>query len=267
MKYKIVESAEFLAEKIENENRIAMVLGSGLGFLADKVEDAVKVCYEEIPHFKKSTVKGHEGVLICGELAGKRVILMKGRYHFYEGHTMEEVTFPIRVLKEIGVKTLILTNAAGGINPFFEVGDLMMLNDHINFGINPLIGSSENLGDRFPSLDGLYSKRLARIARRIAEDKNIPLREGVYLFTSGPSYETKAEIRMFHKLGADAVGMSTVPEAIVARHAGIDEVAAISLITNRTLGNYVPTHEEVIETGKKSREYFAELVLDILKQI
>jgi len=172
MKYKIIEAAEFLSEKIARDADIAIVLGSGLGFLADKVENAIKVSYEEIPHFKKSTVKGHEGVIISGVLANRKVLLMKGRYHFYEGHTMEEVTFPIRVLKEVGIKTLILTNAAGGINPFFEVGDLMMLNDHINYGINPLIGADANLGDRFPSLDGLYSKKIAKIDKFMVKFDN-----------------------------------------------------------------------------------------------
>ncbi|MDD5090093.1 MAG: purine-nucleoside phosphorylase [Candidatus Wallbacteria bacterium] len=260
-------AAGYLSGRFPVKPSVAAILGSGLGFLAESVENAVEIPYESIPGFRKPTVKGHAGTMVCGRFAGKDVAFMKGRYHFYEGHAMKDVTFPVRVLKELGVETLVITNAAGGINPFFEVGDLMLLSDHINFGPNPLIGMHQEGLEQFVSLDGLYSPELRKIALRIAEDENIPLREGVYLYTTGPSYETKAEIRCFHRIGADAVGMSTVPEAISARHIGISRVAAISLITNKTLGNFIPTHEEVMETSRKSRDYFARLVMRLISQL
>lgn len=266
MKESIKKSIEYLKKQFKDfKSETAIILGSGLGFLADKVDNAIKIPYENIPGFKKSTVSGHAGILVSGELNKKQVILMKGRYHYYEGYSMQEITYPIRVLKELGINNLIITNAAGGINPFFEVGDLMWIDDHINMGPNPLIGFNE--GERFISLDNLYDSELKKKAFDIAHSENIPLKSGVYLFTTGPSYETKAEIKAFYRLGADAIGMSTVPEAIVASHSNINRVIAVSLITNKTLGNYIPTHEEVIETGKKSREYFAKLILALLEEL
>ncbi|MDD2716682.1 MAG: purine-nucleoside phosphorylase [Candidatus Wallbacteria bacterium] len=267
MKKSIQEATDFITEKLSPIGKTAVILGSGLGFLAEQAAESKSISYQDIPHFKKSTVPGHAGKLVSGKLSGVRVLMMQGRYHYYEGHSMPEVTFPIRVLRNLGVENLILTNAAGGINPFYEVGDLMLLRDHINHGPNPLIGLPEGLGERFVPLDNLYSKRLRILARDIAEKENIPLREGVYLYTTGPSYETKAEILFFQHIGTDAVGMSTVPEAIVARHAGIANILAISLITNKTLGNYIPTHEEVMETGRKSKNYFAKLVTTLISSL
>ncbi len=265
-----MESSEFIKEKIGNFNpEIAIVLGSGLGELADEYTD-IAIPYAEIPGFIKSTVKGHKGRLVFADIAGKKVVMMQGRNHFYEGHTLGEITYPIKVLKKLGVKTIILTNAAGAVNESFAPGDLMLITDHINcMGQNPLIGANDDtLGERFPDMTEIYKQDLLNIAKTCAKNLNINIKQGVYLANSGPSYETPAEIRMARLFGADAVGMSTVPEAIVANYCGL-KVLGISCISNAAskAGGTALSHEEVIETTNKAKVKFKELILEIIKHI
>lgn len=218
---------------------VAIVLGSGLGKLAEAIGQPLVIPYSDIPYFKTSTAVGHKGNLIAGTLGGRTVIAMQGRFHYYEGYTMEEVTFPTRVFAAMGVKTLLVSNAAGAVNPDYRVGDLMVITDHISFMPNPLIGPNlDRFGPRFPDMTEVYSPRLRALADRIAADNGIELRHGVYVGETGPTYETPAEYRMFRLLGGDAVGMSTVPEVIVARHSGM-EVFGMSVISNQAndLGN------------------------------
>jgi purine-nucleoside phosphorylase len=249
---------------------IGLILGSGLGVLADEIQNPVKVPYSEIPNFPVSTVAGHAGQLVFGMLEGKQVVAMQGRFHFYEGYSMSVVTFPVRVMKALGVEQIIVTNAAGGVNESYEPGNLMIIKDQINnMGQNPLIGpNDEAFGVRFPDMSSAYSERLRELARDQAEKLTINVQEGVYVGNTGPSYETPAEIRMLRTLGADAVGMSTVPEVIVARHAGL-EVLGISCISNMAAG-ILPqplTHDEVIETTEKVKSDFLALVKSIVKEM
>ncbi|WP_019536690.1 purine-nucleoside phosphorylase [Paenibacillus ginsengihumi] len=266
----IREAASFIRGKIDGEPEIGLILGSGLGIIAELVENPVVIAYENIPHFPVSTVEGHAGELVVGTVAGRRVILMKGRFHLYEGYPVEVVSFPVRVMKELGVKKLVVTNAAGGINTSYEVGDLMLIKDHINFTFrNPLIGPNlDELGPRFPDMSEAYSKRLRQIAREVAESQGVKLQEGVYIGLLGPSYETPAEIRMMRTLGADAVGMSTVSEVIVARHAGI-EVLGFSCISNMASGilDQPLSHEEVMETTEREKQKFLRLILGIIPKL
>ena len=211
----------------------AVVLGSGLGDLGDRIADALVIPYSDIPHFRQSTVVGRKGNLLIGTLGSHQVIAMQGRFHYYEGYTMREVTLPVRVMARLGVRTLYVSNAAGGMNPDFKVGDLMVITDHINFMPNPLIGPNlEQFGVRFPDMTEVYSLRLRKQAHRLAAEMGLTLRDGVYVAETGPTYETLAEYRMYRMMGGDAVGMSTVPEVIVARHSGL-EVFGISIITNQ----------------------------------
>lgn len=266
----IREAASFIRGKIDGEPEIGLILGSGLGIIAELVENPVVIAYEDIPHFPVSTVEGHAGELVVGTVAGRRVVLMKGRFHLYEGYSVEVVSFPVRVMKELGVKTLLVTNASGGINTSYEVGDLMLIKDHINFTFrNPLIGPNmDELGPRFPDMSEAYSKRLRQIAKEVAESQGIKLQEGVYIGLLGPSYETPAEIRMMRTLGADAVGMSTVSEVIVARHAGI-EVLGFSCISNMASGilDQPLSHEEVMETTEREKQKFLRLILGIIPKL
>jgi len=269
-KVAIERAANYLKGKFPNTPQIGLILGSGLGVLAEEIEDAVKIPYEEIPEFPVSTVEGHAGRLVWGKLQGAIVLAMQGRFHYYEGYSFDKVTFPIRVMKALGVQQLIVTNAAGGVNEDFQPGDLMIISDHINnMGNNPLIGPNDpELGVRFPDMTEAYSKRLRKLARNVAETLNIKIREGVYVGNTGPSYETPAEIRMLRALGGDAVGMSTVPEVIVARHAQI-EVLGISCISNMAAGilDESLTHEEVIETTNKVQAQFLRLVKAIVAEM
>ena len=220
---KIKETAAFLKQKMNTQPKTAIILGTGLGRLADEITDSYSIPYKDIPNFPISTVEGHSGKLIFGKLGGKDIMAMQGRFHFYEGYSMKQVTFPIRVMHELGIKTLFVSNASGGTNPLFKVGDLMIITDHINFfPEHPLHGPNIGDGPRFPDMSEAYSKRLRDLALTIAEEKNIDVRQGVYLGTQGPTFETPSEYKMFKLFGADAVGMSTVPEVIVARHCGID---------------------------------------------
>lgn len=260
----------FIKEKTENfEPVIGIILGSGLGEFADEYCDYA-ISYTEIPNFIKSTVKGHKGRLVFAEIEGKKVVMMQGRNHFYEGHSMSEITYPVKVMKKLGVKTVILTNAAGAVNESFRPSDLMIITDHINFmGTNPLIGANDDsLGERFPDMSEVYKKDLIKIAEKCAEKLCIDIQKGIYFASSGPSYETPAETRMARILGADAVGMSTVPEAIVANYCGM-KVLGISCISNAASGvsDVKLSHSEVIETTDKAKSRFKALVLEILKML
>lgn len=266
----IDEAKNYIAERVHRSAEIGMILGSGLGVMADELEQAVEISYEDIPHFPVSTVAGHEGKLCIGELSGKQVIILKGRFHLYEGYDAETVTFPVRVLKALGVQKIIVTNAAGGINESFNPGDLMLIEDHINWmARNPLVGPNDpDIGVRFPDMSDAYSERLRQIAQQEAKTLEITLQQGVYIGVLGPSYETPAEIRMMRGLGADAVGMSTVPDVIAARHAGL-EVLGISCISNFAAGitKQKLSHEEVTETAERVKEHFIGLIRRIIAVI
>jgi purine-nucleoside phosphorylase len=259
---KAEEAAAFVRERIAVSPRVAVVLGSGLGSFANSVEHPVAISYEDIPHFPRPTVEGHSGRLVAGSVAGTAVVVMQGRVHAYEGYSPEEVTFPIRVLGRLGITTLIITNAAGGIRLDLRQGQLVLISDHINFsGRNPVSGANdERLGPRFFDMTEAYSKRLRFLAHSAAE-----LKEGVYLSLSGPSFETPAEIQAFRSWGADMVGMSTVHEVIVARHMGI-EVLGISCITNMAAGilDQPINHQEVMETGARAQAQLTRLLVALL---
>jgi purine-nucleoside phosphorylase len=251
------------------EPEIGIVLGSGLGELADEY-CKFAIPYSDIPGFVKSTVEGHKGQLVFAEINNRKVVMMQGRNHYYEGYSMKDVTYPIKVMKKLGVKTVILTNAAGAINKSFRPGDLMIITDHINLmGVNPLLGTNDNsLGTRFPDMSEVYDKHLIKLVGTAGRILNIDLRRGVYIATSGPSYETPAEINMARIMGADVVGMSTVPEAIVANYCGM-KVIGISCISNYASGVSTKklSHEEVIETTNKVKAKFKSLILLVLKNI
>lgn len=269
---KVKEAAAFVKKIISKAGLkidTAVILGSGLGGLVEAVKDKTEIPYGEIPHFPVSTVRGHGGKLILGKLDGKGVLVMQGRFHYYEGYHMREVTFPVRVMSELGITGLVVTNAAGGINRNFRVGDLMIISDHLNFfGTNPLIGPNvEEWGPRFPDMSEAYSKSMIELCERTASEEKIRVVKGVYAGFTGPSYETPAEIRFLKVIGADAVGMSTVPEVIVARHAGIKSILGISCITNTVNGEtkIEATHEEVVEAAAGASEKFIRLVRATLK--
>ena len=260
---KIKESVDFIREKTNVKPGIGIILGSGLGPLADRIK-GVRIPYENIPHFPVSKVPGHKGNLVIGELEEKKIVAMQGRSHYYEGHSLEEITYPVRVMKELGTEILMVTNAGGGINKDFKPGDLMIIIDHINFmGANPLRGRKE-----FIDMTFAYDKELVELTVKIASEQGIEIKEGVYIAVTGPSYETPSEIKAFDKIGADAVGMSTVPEVIVAKDLGM-RVLGISCITNMAAGILKKSlsHKEVIETTKKVEEKFKKLVREIIKSI
>ncbi|MBU9724035.1 MULTISPECIES: purine-nucleoside phosphorylase [Bacillaceae] len=269
-KNEIIKIAELIRKKSQFQPKIGLILGSGLGVLGDEIEDSVKIPYSDIEGFPTSTVAGHKGQLVIGNLNGQQVIAMQGRFHYYEGYSMEQVTLPVRVMKELGVSQLIVTNAAGGVNESFEPGDLMLINDHLNLtGTNPLIGpNDESLGVRFPDMSKAYSPTLLELAKKTAEQLDIQVKEGVYAGNPGPAYETPAEIRMIRTLGGDAVGMSTVPEVIVARHSDM-EVLGITCISNMAAGilDQPLSHEEVIETTEKVKANFLKFVKAIVRDI
>lgn len=250
--------------------RVALVLGSGLGALADDLEQPVAIPYEDIPGFARSTVEGHQGRLVLGFIEGTPVAAMQGRFHYYEGYSLEEVTFPVRVFGAMGVKALVLTNAAGGINIAFDQGSLMLIGDHLNLiGASPLRGiNDERFGPRFPDMTEVYDKQYQELVLQEAREMNLELRRGVYAALPGPAYETPAEIRMLRTLGADAVGMSTVPEAMVARHMGL-KVLGISCITNLAAGvlDRSINHHEVIQTGERVRGQFTQLLRGVIPKL
>jgi purine-nucleoside phosphorylase len=259
-----------IRSRINVEPHIAVVLGSGLGGFADDFEGAVRIPYEDVPGFVRSTAQGHAGQLVIGKIDSVPVLAMQGRVHYYEGYSLEEVTFPVRTFGLLGVKTLVLTNAAGGINVQLTQGALMVISDHVNLmGVNPLRGvNDERFGPRFPDMSSVYSPELQELVVDEAKAIGVEVRRGIYGGLSGPSYETPAEIHMLRNLGADAVGMSTVPEAIVARHMGL-EVLGISCITNMAAGisDEPINHEEVMATGDRVRETFAELLRRVISAI
>ncbi len=261
-------AARTISARSGSQAKIALVLGSGLGAFADEFEDAVRIPYQEIPGFVTSTAQGHAGQLVIGKVSDVPVVAMQGRVHYYEGYALEQVTFPIRTFKLLGIETLILTNAAGGIDVQLSQGALMVISTHLNLmGVNPLIGpNDERFGPRFPDMSEVYSRDLQERAIGCAKALGATLRRGIYAALSGPSYETPAEIHMLRSLGADAVGMSTVPEAIVARHMGM-KVLGISCITNMAagIGEQPINHEEVIETGERVRQTFTQLLRAIIK--
>jgi len=267
---RVKKAAEFLKERIETSPTIGIVLGSGLGGIAEVIESPRKISYKDIPGFPVATAPGHKGELIFGKLSGKDVVLMNGRFHYYEGHSMQDVTFPIRVMQLLGVKYLFLTNAAGGLNPLFEVGRPMIITDHINFmGDNPLRGKNvDEWGPRFPDMSEPYDRKLISLAKKVAEEEKIEIYEGVYVAVAGPNFETAAELRMFRKLGADAVGMSTVPEVIVARHAGI-KVLGISAITDRAVPEDLKplTAEEVLRIAEETGKKIARIILGVVRKL
>lgn len=272
MNYK--ETSDYLKKRIADSGRalptVAIVLGSGLGKLGEKIEQPLVIPYKEIPHFKTSTAIGHKGNLIVGTLGDKAVMAMQGRFHYYEGYTMEEVTYPMRVFAQMGVKQVLVSNAAGAVNPDYKVGDLMIITDHVNFMPNPLIGpNKEDFGPRFPDMTEVYSRRLRTIAQEEAKQMNLQLREGVYVAGTGPTYETPAEYRMYHIIGGDACGMSTVPEVIVARHSGM-EVFGMSVITNQSndLGNGVVNDgDDVVRAADRAAESMTALFTRIISNL
>lgn len=270
MMEKIHTAANYINTIIKDKPKIGLILGSGLGVLGDEIENSYIISYENIPCFPASTVEGHAGELVIGKLAGKTVIAMKGRFHYYEGYSMEMVTFPVRVMIALGINTLIVTNAAGGVNRNFSPGDLMIIDDHINFAFNnPLIGPNDNeLGTRFPDMSRAYCSNLIKISETVAKDINLDIKKGVYAFFTGPTYETPAEVKMISLLGADAVGMSTVPEVMVGIHGGI-KVLGISCITNMAAGilDQPLNHDEVIETAQQVKEKFIYYVKQIINKI
>lgn len=264
------QAVKYIQEQIkEFKPQIGIILGSGLGDFADDYE-SVTIPYKDIPGFENSNVKGHKGQLVFAEINGKKLVMMQGRYHFYEGHSMKTVTYPVKVMRKLGVETLIITNAAGAVDGSFIPGELMFITDHINFmGTNPLIGlNDDSLGTRFPDMSEIYSKDLIEIAEDTAEALAVEYQKGVYLATTGPSYESPAEIKMFRTLGADAVGMSTVPEAIIAKWAGM-QVLGISCLTNYAAGisDRALNHQEVIDTANRVKDNFKKLLSELIKRI
>jgi purine-nucleoside phosphorylase len=267
------KAVEVIRQYTDLKPEVGLVLGSGLGGLANQLENSVSISYKDIPKWPTSTVHGHQGKLVIGYLEGKCVVCQQGRAHFYEGYSAQECTFPIRVMKFLGIKNIILTNAAGGLDKNHQVGDIMMLNDHINFlgmsGMNPLMGKNDDsLGPRFPGMSHTYDKELRNISKKVATEYNIPMREGVYVGLSGPFFETPAEVRMLRVIGGNAAGMSTVNEVLVARHMGL-KVLAFSGITNRAIDELDSkgdaNHEEVLEAGMLITPRLTALIRGVLR--
>jgi purine-nucleoside phosphorylase len=269
----IDELAGLIRKRLESEPAIGMILGSGLGALAESVEKAVHIPYGELKGWPVSTVTGHQGRLVAGKLEGQNVLVMQGRAHYYEGYSMAQVGLPVRVMQRLGIKTLIITNAAGAVNPTFSPGELMLIMDHLNFigmaGLTPLRGVNlDELGPRFPDMSQAYSRDLWELARQSAREQGIKLYEGVYVCLAGPSFETPADLRFLRGIGADAVGMSTVPEVTVARHGG-QRVLGISGISNKANldGNTVTTHEEVLAAGKEIVPKLEKVIRGVLRRL
>jgi purine-nucleoside phosphorylase len=267
---RIQETVAFIRQHYKEQSAVGVVLGSGLGQFTEELQVEKEISYNTIPHFPVSTVEGHKGKLVFGKLGKKNVVVMAGRFHFYEGYSIQDVVYPIRVMKYLGIETLILSNAAGGVNPSFKVGELMIIKDHISqFSVNPLIGKNENeLGTRFPDMSEPYKKELIQKAKTIAAELKIDVKEGVYLSVTGPTFETRAEYKMIHVLGADAVGMSTVPEVIIARHMGIP-CFAMSVITDigiREEENVI-THDEVLEAAEAAEPKMTAIVKNLVEQL
>lgn len=269
----IDEAADAIRSQIPNKPRVGLILGSGLNSVADSVQNSVIIPFSDLPNWPVSTVHGHEGRLVIGELEGQQVFVMQGRIHFYEGYSISQITLPVRVMLRLGLEMMFVTNAAGGINPEFEPGDVMLITDNLNLlgmtGGNPLIGPNiDELGPRFPDMSQSYDKELMAGARKVAKENNIPLQEGVYCALSGPSFESPADLRFLHVVGADAVGMSTAPEVIVARHGGM-RVLGLSGISNKSNldGSTITTHEEVIEAGKVITPKIETIIRGVLRSL
>ena len=263
---KIIETTEFLKTKGFNNPDIGIILGTGLGELTSKIEKRIEIDYKDIPNFPISTVEGHAGKLIFGELGGKKIVAMKGRFHYYEGYGAEQVALPVRVLKYLGIKCLFLSNAAGGVNPEFQMGDIMIITDHINLLPNPLIGPNDDrIGARFPDMGVAYDKSLINLALQIAERKNIRIHKGIYLSTTGPTFETPAEYRYFRIIGADSVGMSTTPEVIIAHHMKLP-CFAVSVITDLGVEGKIEyiTHESVQNEAAKTEVRMTTLMTEMI---
>ncbi len=264
------EAAAYLRSRLQGNPRTAIILGSGLGSLADQIEDSIVVPYAEIPHFVRSTVAGHKGNFICGKLGGKQVLAMQGRFHYYEGYSMQQVTFPVRVMKLLGVENLFVSNAAGGINPAMKLGDLMIIRDHINMMPNPLIGpNNADFGVRFPDMTRAYDREFIQHMEAIAAELRIPVKKGVYVGLTGASFETPAEYVFYGKVGGDAIGMSTVPEVIVARHAGL-RVFGMSVITNEGYhfaDDFVNDGADVIKAANKAAASMTQLFTKLIEKI
>lgn len=268
---KVTQAAEYISQKISKKPTVALILGSGLGKFADSLENSVAIDYKDIPHFPVSTVEGHAGRMVIGEASGKTVMAMQGRFHYYEGYSMQEITFPVRVMMAVGAESMIITNACGALNRNYRVGDLMIMNDHINhMGDNPLIGpNDEKVGPRFPPMQGVYTPELVEQAMKIGREIGAPVHAGVYVAVSGPSYETAAELRAFKIMGADVVGMSTVPEVIVAVHGGIKKILGISCVTDMATGEGYEdvNHEDVIKAAADAQPYFLKLVSKMIERL
>ncbi|TAH63506.1 MAG: purine-nucleoside phosphorylase [Gottschalkiaceae bacterium] len=266
----INETSSYIKDKIDFIPQIGLILGSGLGTLANEIESPIILDYKDIPNFPVSTVEGHEGRLVLGELQGKKVIAMQGRFHYYEGYSMQEVTFPVRVMKALGVEILLVTNACGGMNKELYPGALMIIEDHINFtGDNPLIGHNyEELGPRFPDMSSAYDKVLIKLAEEVGHKLNIETKKGVYAAISGPYYFSRAELRMLRRIGGDTIGMSTVPEVIVARHTGL-KVLGISCVTDMAIADEIVSisHEEVVKVANETRPKFIKLIKGIIDEV
>jgi purine-nucleoside phosphorylase len=269
----IDQATEYVRARLVNIPRIGLILGTGLGSLADEVVSPVILPYSEIPFWPLSTVAGHKGRLVIGKLAGQQVMVLQGRVHYYEGYSMAQVTLPVRIMQRLGVEILIVTNAAGAINPGFEPGDVMLITDHISMigmaGLNPLRGPNiDMLGERFPDMSQAYDRNLMTLAREASRSAGVPLRDGVYIGLSGPSFETPADLRFLRDIGADSVGMSTVPEVIVARHARI-RVLGLSGISNKANldGDTITTHEEVLQAGLILVPKLKQIILGVLQQV
>lgn len=266
----IQQTAAYLKGRIGEIPNTAIILGTGLGELVHEIEDKNEIPYTDIPHFPVSTVEGHSGKLIIGTLGGKKVLAMQGRFHYYEGYNMKEVTFPVRVMHQMGITNLFVSNASGGLNPDYRVGDIMIIRDHINFfPEHPLRGKNlDELGPRFPDMSTVYDERLRMTARKIALEHNFLLKEGVYVGVSGPTFETPAEYLMFRKLGGDAVGMSTVPEVIVARHSGM-RIFGISIITDSGVPGQIVeiSHEEVQQVAMKAEPKMTLIMKELIKNL
>jgi purine-nucleoside phosphorylase len=267
---KIYEARDYIKKHVDFTPEIGLILGSGLGVLGEEVQDRVVNEYSSIPNFPVSTVEGHKSRFVFGTLNNKKVAVMQGRFHYYEGYKMQEVVFPVWVMQALGIKKLIVTNAAGGVNKNFEPGDLMLIKDHINLsGDNPLIGPNINeMGVRFPDMSNAYNSDMIDIAKKCAKDNGIQVKEGTYMMLTGPNYETPAEIRMVRILGGDAVGMSTVPEVVTANHSGM-KVLGMSCITNMAAGilDQPLNHQEVIDTAEKVKNKFVKLIKSIVENI
>lgn len=267
---KIKETASYIQQRIKNIPQVGIILGTGLGGLVNEIKTEISIPYSEIPNFPVSTVQGHGGNLIFGTLGGKNVVAMQGRFHYYEGYTMQELVFPVRVMKQLGIQMLVVSNAAGGLDPAFQVGDIMIIRDHINiFPSNPLMGpNNEELGTRFPDMSDAYAPEFIALAGDIAKELGIKVQQGVYTAVTGPCFETPAECRLVRKLGADAVGMSTIPEVIAARHMSL-KVFAVSIITDMAVEGTMEeiSHEEVIKAANSAEPKMTKLLLELLNRI